>query len=448
MSELKFRMAAKTDVGLERSNNEDNFQVSANLEESPMRWINNQEYSLGRKGALLVVADGMGGMNAGEVASDIAIKTVREMFSPDKITDEIVKTRFTIEKFMKGVVIEADKRIKEYAKEHPDSRGMGTTIVIGWLFDGNLYVTWCGDSRAYIYNPSTGLFQISKDHSYVQQLVDKGKISKEDAFDFPDSNIITRSLSDATPKAVPDCLLKPQPLCDGDIIMLCSDGLNGMIRDNEIEAVIEQNQDNMTNCVDALIHAALEAAGADNCTVALCQIISGGAKSEQGRIPVFNSKPQFTEPINNNSSGKKKTSLWMIVAVLLLAILSCIAIFIVKGNPFADPEKSEIEQFKDTVDKHKEDVPSEIVENESEDKSDGGEVTEDDEKDDTTNDNINDNVKVSKDKKDDKKDDKPTKKDKDKFKKDKEKEYEETDTGLGFKLTPIQVPEDEEEWTP
>ena len=213
MSDIHFRIAAKTDVGLERTNNEDNFQVSANLEDVPMKLVNNQEYTLGRKGALLVVADGMGGMNAGEVASEIAINTVRELFSPENITDEVVKSRYTIEKFMKGVIVEADKRIKVFAKDNPESRSMGTTIVIAWLFDWNLYVSWCGDSRAYIFNPTTGLFQISKDHSYVQDLVDAGKISKEDAFDFPDSNIITRSLSDSTPKPNPDCLLVPQKLC-------------------------------------------------------------------------------------------------------------------------------------------------------------------------------------------------------------------------------------------
>lgn len=300
MNDIHFRIAAKTDVGLERNNNEDNFQVSANLDESPMKWVNNQEYSLGRKGALLVVADGMGGMNAGEVASEIAINTVRELFCPENITDEIVKTRFTIEKFMKGVIVEADKRIKAFAKENPESRSMGTTIVIAWLFDGNLYVSWCGDSRAYIYNPSTGLFQITKDHSYVQDLVDAGKISKEDAFDFPDSNIITRSLSDSTPKPNPDCLLMPQKLCDNDIILLCSDGLNGMIRDQEIESIIVANQGNMTECVDALIQAALDAAGADNCTVALCQILSGGAESSIKRIPKYSSPDKS---ISENEGG-------------------------------------------------------------------------------------------------------------------------------------------------
>lgn len=350
MNEIKFRMAAKTDVGLERSNNEDNFQLSASLEESPMRWVNNQEYSLGRKGALLVVADGMGGMNAGEVASDIAINTIRELFAPDKITDEVVKTRFTIEKFMKGVVVESDKRIKEYVKVHPEAKGMGTTIVIGWLYDGQLYVTWCGDSRAYIFNPNTGLFQISKDHSYVQQLVDSGKISKEDAFDFPDSNIITRSLSDATPKAVPDCLLKPQPLCNGDIIMLCSDGLNGMIHDDEIETVIAENQGNMTNCVDALIHAALKAAGADNCTVALCQIVSGGKQSDLGRIPKFDSKKEISDTIKGISSSTRKNSiLWITLVTLILVVLSCITIFLIKGNPFMAPNKPMEEQVVDSA---------------------------------------------------------------------------------------------------
>lgn len=317
MSDIRFRIAAKTDVGLERSNNEDNLQVSANLEETPMKWVNNQEYSLGRKGALLVVADGMGGMNAGEVASEIAINTVRDLFSPENITDEIVKTRFTIEKFMKGVIVEADKRIKAFAKENPESRAMGTTIVIAWLFDGNLYVSWCGDSRAYIYNPSTGLFQITKDHSYVQDLVDAGKISIEDAFDFPDSNIITRSLSDSTPKPNPDCLLMPQKLCDNDIILLCSDGLNGMIRDQEIESIIAANQGNMTECVDALINAALEAAGADNCTVALCQILSGGEKSSNERIPKYSIQNKTNDDSQNS---KKNNKIWFYILLILLCL--------------------------------------------------------------------------------------------------------------------------------
>ena len=323
MNDIHFRIAAKTDVGLERNNNEDNLQVSANLDEMPMKWVNNQEYSLGKKGALLVVADGMGGMNAGEVASEIAINTVKELFAPEQITDEVVKNRYTIEKFMKGIIVEADKRIKDFAKENPESQGMGTTIVIAWLFDGNLYVSWCGDSRAYIYNPNTGLFQISKDHSYVQVLVDQGKLTKDEAFDFPDSNIVTRSLTDSNTKAVPDCLLKPQPLCNEDIIMLCSDGLNGMIRDQEIEAIMSTHRDDMTECVDSLIQAALDAAGADNCTVALCQILSGGEESTMERIPKYSVSVKNGESKEPLQTPKRHGLLWILFVIGLLIIGGC-----------------------------------------------------------------------------------------------------------------------------
>lgn len=276
MNTLKFKVAAKTDVGLVRTNNEDNFQVASDLSSGQMRWVNNEICSLGEKGALLVVADGMGGMNAGEVASELAIETVREYFALENLTPEVTKSRFSIEKYMNEVVVAADARIKREARNNPASRGMGTTIVIAWILDGKLYVSWCGDSRAYIYNPEAGLHQITKDHSYVQSLVDKGALSREEAFDFPDSNIITRSLSDGTAKAKPESLVKPYELCNNDIVLLCTDGLNGMIRDAEIEAVIRNNEHDMSLLVDDLIQAACDAEGSDNVTICLCKIVQGG----------------------------------------------------------------------------------------------------------------------------------------------------------------------------
>lgn len=276
MSTIKFRLAAKTDMGLVRTNNEDNFQVASDLSSEQMRWVNNEICSLGEKGTLLVVADGMGGMNAGEVASELAIETVRDYFSSENLTPEVTKTRFSIEKYMNDAIVAADVRIKMETKAHPETRGMGTTIVIGWVLGGKLYVSWCGDSRAYIYNPEAGLHQITKDHSYVQTLVDKGAISREDAFDYPDSNIITRSLSDAPTKAIPESLLKPYDLCNNDIVLLCTDGLCGMIRDKEMEALIRNNEHDMNALLDSLIHAAYEAEGSDNITICLCQILQGG----------------------------------------------------------------------------------------------------------------------------------------------------------------------------
>lgn len=329
MNSIKFRIAAKTDVGLVRQNNEDNFQASSDLNTYPMRWVNNEICSLGNKGALLVVADGMGGMNAGEVASEIAIETVKEFFQPENITDEVVKNRYSIEKFMNSAIEEADARIKKEAKDNPESRGMGTTIVIGWIFENKLYVSWCGDSRAYVYNPEAGLHQISKDHSYVQSLVDKGAISKEDAFDYPESNIITRCLCDSSTKAKPESLLSPYEICNNDIIMLCTDGLSGMIRDNEIETIIRNNEHDMDLCTDLLIQAACDAEGSDNITICVAQILQGAndcvpavfdAFDKRLSGPTKKSKSSSTVIPSASEPKSKKIALFAALAVLCIAI--------------------------------------------------------------------------------------------------------------------------------
>lgn len=336
MSPIKFKIAAKTDVGRVRENNEDNFQAASDLAMLPMRWVNDKECMLGSKGALLVVADGMGGMNAGEVASEIAIDTVRDYFRPENITDEVVRTRYTIERFMKNAIIEADNRIKMTARKRPETHGMGTTIVIAWVFGRHLYVSWCGDSRAYIYNPAYGLRPLTKDHSYVQDLVDRGAISPEDAFDYPDSNIITRSLSDASAKARPDCLLMPHELCDGDVVLLCTDGLNGMIRDEEIEQVVAAHYDNMDRCADALIQAACDASGHDNVTVALCHILSGGSaasceKLPPNQLPGVRRDPEETEEEAEQPRRRGKWMFGLIGVAICLLVGAAIGFYVGRG---------------------------------------------------------------------------------------------------------------------
>ena len=329
MNTIKFRVAAKTDVGLVRTNNEDNFQVASDLSLPYMHWVNNEICSLGDKGALLVVADGMGGMNAGEVASALAMETVKSFFRPERLTPDVMKTRFSIEKFMNAAIVAADARIKQEGRARPETRGMGTTIVLAWLLGQRLYVSWCGDSRAYVYNPATGLHQITKDHSYVQGLVDKGVISRYDAFDYPESNIITRSLCDAGPKAKPESLLKPYDVCNGDIILLCTDGLSGMIRDHEMEQVIRQNEHDVDACADALIRAACEAAGADNVTVCLCQVLQGGGLPRpeafvetearlNGPQPAADGAPQ---PAGTRAGVPDRAGRWKLLTVLIVASL-------------------------------------------------------------------------------------------------------------------------------
>lgn len=357
MNTLKFKVAAKTDVGLVRTNNEDNFQVASDLSSGQMRWVNNEICSLGEKGALLVVADGMGGMNAGEVASELAIETVREYFALENLTPEVTKNRFSIEKYMNDVVVAADARIKREARNNPEAKGMGTTIVIAWILDGKLYVSWCGDSRAYIYNPEAGLHQITKDHSYVQSLVDKGALSREEAFDFPDSNIITRSLSDGTAKAKPESLMKPYELCNNDIVLLCTDGLNGMIRDAEIEAVIRNNEHDLSLLVDDLIQAACDAEGSDNVTICLCKVLQGGGVCDPSAFDETERRLNGNGRSNNivrtlinggdDEDGDKKKK-WPIVLVLCVVLLLGLAglgwWYFSKPHPEPQPEEETTEK--------------------------------------------------------------------------------------------------------
>ncbi len=344
MNTIKFRIAAKTDVGLVRTNNEDNFQASSDLSGDQMKWVNNEICSLGNKGALIVVADGMGGMNAGEVASELAIETIREYFRPEKLLPEVLKTRYTIEKYMSDAIVAADMKIKAAVKARPETKGMGTTIVIGWILDGKLYISWCGDSRAYVYNPLAGLHQISKDHSYVQNLVDKGAITRDEAFDFPDSNIITRCLGDGTTKAKPESLLRPYEICDNDIIMLCTDGLSGMIRDNEIESIMRHNEHNMDTLVDELIKSACEAEGSDNITICLCQILQGGNTCNPSVFSDYDkrlngNKDNFIRTlINNEEITPKNKHFWLIGIICVIIILISVATwwFVFRKNPHED----------------------------------------------------------------------------------------------------------------
>ncbi len=364
MGNIQFRIAAKTDVGCVRSNNEDNFQASADLSVAPMRWVNNETCSLGSNGALLVVADGMGGMNAGEVASEIAIETVRAHFAPENISPTMLADRYAIERFMNQAIVDADRRIKDVSKDRPETRGMGTTIVVAWLVAGKLYVSWCGDSRAYVYNPVAGLHQISKDHSYVQSLVDKGAISKEDAFDYPDSNIITRCLSDATAKAKPESLLRPYEVCDNDIVLLCTDGLNGMIRDNEIENILRNNAHDMDVCTDELIAAAREAAGADNITVAVCQVLGGGAVSDKAAFLEFDRRLAGNAAVDSSVGAAqggnrdedtdratfvspKLNYTVLALATALVAALVVIAVLLFRPKPSPTPQPTDVTETTD-----------------------------------------------------------------------------------------------------
>ena len=268
---VSFKLIAGTDVGL-RENNEDNFTVCPDLTKN--EWIVpadcQQAIQLGSKGCVMVVADGMGGQNAGEVASAIAIDTVQEMFSPSHLSADILGKPNAVKSFLKKVISECDIRIKKRAEAESSAYGMGSTIVIAWLIGCKLYIAWLGDSRAYSYVQGKGIARLSKDHSYVQQLVDAGAITDEEAMNHSDSNVIIRSLGDTSQKAKADVV--EYDIEDGQVVLLCSDGLCGVCRDEEIGTIIEEEIGNLQKCKERFITAALAAGGSDNITISLLQI--------------------------------------------------------------------------------------------------------------------------------------------------------------------------------
>lgn len=288
-----------------RPNNQDNFWICPDLSSYAATGTvtigsSSTEVALTEKGALLVVADGMGGMSAGEVASQIVIDSVKRTFSDLKSVS--LSNPNAIKSFIKQAIIDADKEMKKHAESHPETRGMGSTIVLVWILDKTVYVGWCGDSRAYCYNAQNGLVRLTHDHSYVQELVDNDKLSEEDAFDHPDSNIITRSLGDSGEKANPD--VKEYPLHIGDTFLLCSDGLCGLLRDSEIENIMAQNS-SIGNCLNALWKQGSSIGWTDNTTIELAKVLEGGIKPTA--IPVgYEVFKKKSNPISQTSTGVDK----------------------------------------------------------------------------------------------------------------------------------------------
>lgn len=328
MKTAAFKLTAITDVGLVRKNNEDNFIVCPDLQSS--EWIipqnDHEPIELSSHGCVFAVADGMGGLNAGEVASAIAIEQVRRSFTQADL-DSVSQSDKKIEKFLKSVITDADKAIKKHVKESPDSKGMGTTLIVGWVVMDRVHICWCGDSRAYIFNTTSGLTRFSKDHSYVQELVDKGFLDPDLAFDHPDSNIITRCLGDFQDSASPD--YKNYYLQPGDFVLLCSDGLCGYCRDEEIQSVMFDNYTDFLECSRQLIRHALDAGGSDNVTLTLFELSEkkgiSDTKSNQGNnenIESDEDKTSETTQVTLEPKSTKSSKVKVLITFIFLIVLA------------------------------------------------------------------------------------------------------------------------------
>jgi len=243
LKHVKITAAGLTDVGIIRSGNEDNFLMV------PERGV-------------FIVADGMGGHAAGEVASEMAVRIIaRELGNPNGMSDAEAADR------MRRAIHESNGAIFDRTLTEHDKRGMGTTATAMVVIGDHYLIGQVGDSRAYVLRDGA-FIQLTKDHSYVQEQVDAGYLSPEEARTHPYSNVITRCVG-ANGEVQPD--LYSGALRPSDLYMLASDGLTGMIDDADIKALLTSGQDPETLARE-LVAEANRRGGLDNITVILIRV--------------------------------------------------------------------------------------------------------------------------------------------------------------------------------
>lgn len=232
-----------TDIGKKRSMNQDYVYAS----DQPVGNLNN----------LLIVADGMGGHNAGDLASRY---TVQEMLAYIKESEEDRPVPL-----LSMAIHHANEQVLEKAESEKELEGMGTTLVAATVQDEYLYVANVGDSRLYLIDG--GIEQITHDHSLVEEMIRIGELQRKDAKNYPDRNVITRAIGVRVPVRVDFFDVK---LEHGDIILLCSDGLTNMVEDEEILEIVKKSG-SIEEAAGALVDTANKNGGKDNISVVLAE---------------------------------------------------------------------------------------------------------------------------------------------------------------------------------
>jgi len=244
-------LANLTDTGLHRSENQDYYCY--------VEPESDGEFLV--KGRLAIIADGMGGHQGGQVASRIAAERVRDAYLAHPGSDP--------RESLIAAFYEAHTAIHDYGRENPGFEGMGTTCTCVVLKDRQLYYGHIGDSRLYLIRDGA-ISLLTEDHSYVQRLVRQGALSSEEAAVHPDRNILTAALG--MPAAVAaDFSSEPLPLHPGDVLLLCTDGLHGLVSDQEVLACAA-NQPPLQACRE-LIETAIQRGGFDNITLQILRIV-------------------------------------------------------------------------------------------------------------------------------------------------------------------------------
>lgn len=233
-----------TDIGRKRKTNQD--------------YVYTSEQPVGSLPNLFLVADGMGGHNAGDYASRVAVESILEKIADSPETDPL--------RNFDDAIQFANSRIRKLASESAELEGMGTTVVAAACEGNRLYVANVGDSRLYVIN-RFGIRQITRDHSWVEEMVRLGEIEKEEARNHPDKNIITRAVG-------ADDMVKTDffavQLEEGDEVLMCTDGLTNMLEDEEIRMILDGARD-IVEKAQQLVRAANDNGGRDNISVILIE---------------------------------------------------------------------------------------------------------------------------------------------------------------------------------
>jgi protein phosphatase len=282
MASFSYHSYSASDVGKKRTNNEDAY--------------GEQNTPLGK---IFIVCDGMGGHAAGERASAIAVNTIQQFFvefRTDSIPDALTEA-----------IQHANRNIWDEALNNAELSGMGTTCIVAFLHNnGNVFLAHVGDSRCYSIDENESLCVLTKDHSYVQFLIDSGDVAYEDAFDHPSKNRILKALG-TQQSVTPTVTSEPLQFPKNTTLVLCTDGLNDMLRDEEIHEILIL-QSTAKEKVERLIQAALNKGGMDNVTVTTIQITESP----------FSHMDAPSMPVTKNKFSMLR---WIVLLILVLFAL-------------------------------------------------------------------------------------------------------------------------------
>ena len=270
--EVVVHVVARTDVGRTREHNEDSFAV-ADLSELTGTEVDSFNHPAGPRGALFMVADGMGGAAAGEIASAMAVEIViGEMRANWLVSENLDPDTFV--RTIKQATKSANEHINSFAASHPEYRGMGTTATVAGFLGDTLYLAQVGDSRAYLVRNGSAQ-QITKDQSLMQKLIEAGELTEEEAAQSERRNIILQALG---PEPTIKVDLTHQSVRRGDTLVLCSDGLSGQMTKDDIGVIVTESPTIEEAC-KRLIDRANENGGPDNITVIVSRFDGPGLQA-------------------------------------------------------------------------------------------------------------------------------------------------------------------------